>query len=263
MKKLVLSLSALVCAALMAEAPNTLTDAEKAEGWKLLWDGTSFNGWVAEKSGCKAPPKKGWTIKDGVLTVHPTSRIMKKGKWVKLTKAQAAQGGGGDLVTTKEYRDFELVLDFRLTEGANSGIKYFYNQNLFKGTCEEYQILDFGHPDYNRANPAGVQGTHRVSALYDLMATEDITKLIKPLGEWNTAKIVSKGTHVEHWLNGKKVLAYERGSKEFRELVAKSKYVKEQKKPDEHWGEAPTGRIKLQDHSDSQVSFRSIKIREL
>ena len=243
-------------------APNTLSDAEKAAGWQLLWDGQTLNGWVGERTGCKTAPTKGWKIENGVLTVLPHSRINEQGKWEKLPPEQAALGGGGDLVTVKDYKDFEFVCDFRLTKAANSGIKYFYNQSQFKGTCEEYQVLDPAHPDYDKPNPAGVGGTHRASALYDLMATDNAEKHIRPLGEWNTAKIVSKGNHVEHWLNGVKVLSYERGSAAFRALVAKSKYAKEAK-PGEFWGEAATGRIKIQDHGDSTVSFRNIKIREL
>ena len=245
--------------------PNTLSECEKAAGWKLLWDGRTFDGWVSEgslrKDGKGSAPTKGWKIENGVLTVLPRKAI-KDGKWVDLPKEQAALGGGGDLVTEKSFGDFELKVDFRLTKAANSGIKYFYDPKLFKGTCEEYQVLDPAHPDYDKPNPAGVGGTHRASALYDLMATDNAERLIRPLGEWNTAKIVSKGSHVEHWLNGVKVLSYERGSEEFRALVAKSKYAKEAK-PGERWGEIPVGRIKIQDHSDSTVSFRNIKIREL
>ncbi len=242
------------CLSVRAEAPNTLTDAEKAAGWQLLWDGKTLNGWVGEKNGCKTPPTKGWKIEDGVLTVLPRSGV--RGK--KLPKEQAALGGGGDLVTVKDYRDFELSVDFRLTKAANSGIKYFYNQKLFKGTCEEYQILHEAHPDSTKGRDGKCR---RVASLYDMIPA-NAEPYVKPLGEWNTAKIVSKGTHVEHWLNGRKVIEYERGSEEFRAIVAKSKYVKNQK-PGEHWGEAPTGRIKLQDHTDSTVSFRNIKIREL
>ncbi len=98
-----------------AAAPNTLTDEEKAAGWQLLWDGKTLNGWVGEKNGCKTPPTKGWKIEDGVLTVLPRSGV--RGK--KLPKEQAALGGGGDLVTVKDYRDFELSVDFRLTKAAN------------------------------------------------------------------------------------------------------------------------------------------------
>ena len=235
-------------------APNTLSAAEKAAGWQLLWDGKTLDGWVGEKNGCKTPPTKGWKIEDGVLTVLPRSGV--RGK--KLPKEQAALGGGGDLVTVKAFRDFELSVDFRLTKAANSGIKYFYNQKLFKGTCEEYQILHEAHPDSTKGRDGKCR---RVASLYDMIPA-NAEPYVKPLGEWNTAKIVSKGTHVEHWLNGHKVLEYERGSAAFRAIVAKSKYVKEQK-PGEHWGEVPTGHIKLQDHTDSTVSFRNIKIREL
>ena len=225
-----------------AAVPNTLSAAEKAAGWQLLWDGKTLDGWVGEK---------------GVLTVLPRKGI-NDGKWVDIPKEQAALGGGGDLVTAKDYRDFELSVDFRLTKAANSGIKYFYNKDKFKGTCEEYQILDEAHPDSTKGRDGKCR---RVASLYDMMPA-NAEPYVKPLGQWNTAKIVSKGTHVEHWLNGTKVLEYERGSAEFRAIVAQSKYAKEEK-PGEHWGEAPTGRIKLQDHSDSTVSFRNLKIREL
>ena len=245
------------CEAPAPAAPNTLTAAEKAAGWQLLWDGKTLDGWVGEKNGCKAPPEKGWKIEDGVLTVLPR-RGIKDGKWVDIPKEQAALGGGGDLVTVKEYRDFVLQLDFRLTKAANSGIKYFYNRDQFKGTCEEYQILDEAHPDSTKGRDGKCR---RVASLYDMMPA-NAEQYVKPLGEWNTARIVSKGTHVEHWLNGHKVLSYERGDAKFRKIVALSKYAKEQK-PGEHWGEAATGRIKLQDHGDSTVSFRNIKIREL
>ncbi len=238
--------------------PNTLTEAEKAAGWKLLWDGKTFDGWVGEKTGCTAPPKKGWKIEDGVLTVLPCSRINEKGKWEKLPPEQAALGDGGDLVTAKDYRDFALKIDFRLTKAANSGIKYFYDRKRFGGTCEEYQLLDSAHPDFSNGRDGKCR---RVASLYDMIPAH-AEKVVKPVGEWNTAMIVSKGNVVEHWLNGVKLITYERGSKAFRDIVAASKYVKAQK-PGEHWGETPAGRIKLQDHKDSTVSFRNIKIREL
>ena len=254
--------TALTVAAFAAQAEsdgaNTLTDAEKAAGWTLLWDGRTLDGWVGEKGGCKAPPTKGWKIEDGILTVLPTSRILPNGRHEKLPKAQAALGGGGDLVTKETFRDFELSIDFRLTAAANSGIKYFYNKDKFRGTCEEYQLLDPAHPDAAR----GRDGNRRVAALYDVMpSTAD--KVVKPAGEWNTARIVSKGSHVEHWLNGVKVLEYERGSELFREKVKRSKFKSFEKKDSGHWGEAPEGHIKLQDHTDSTVSFRNIKIRRL
>ena len=194
------------------------------------------------------------------IDISSQEKVVELMQWwhEKLPKAQAALGGGGDLVTKETFRDFELSIDFRLTAAANSGIKYFYNKDKFRGTCEEYQLLDPAHPDATR----GRDGNRRVAALYDVMpSTAD--KVVKPAGEWNTARIVSKGSHVEHWLNGVKVLEYERGSELFREKVKRSKFKSFEKKDSGHWGEAPEGHIKLQDHTDSTVSFRNIKIRRL
>ena len=240
---------------------NTLTEAERAEGWKLLWDGKTLDGWLAVKGGCKAPPEKGWVISAGTLTMRPVNGITDDGQWFPLPPEDQKLGGGGDIVTAKKYRDFAFKFDFRLTPRANSGVKYFYDENLNKGSCEEYQILEDGHPDSDK----GRDGNRRVAALYDVMpaAADDVKRTV---GEWNSGMVVAKGSHVEHWLNGKKVLEYERGSKEFRDLVAASKYkdwgVDADGKP-QPWGEVPEGRILLQDHSDSTVSFCNLKIREL
>jgi hypothetical protein len=239
-------------------APNTLSKAEQEEGWKLLWDGKTLNGWVGVKNNCKTPPEKGWKIEDGVLTVLPRSRIDENGKWVKLPKEQADLGGGGDICTEKEYKDFEFKIDFRLTKSANSGIKYFYNQNKNKGTTLEYQLLEPSHPDANK----GKNGNRRIASLYDLIPA-NADNLVKPCGEWNTAKIVSVGNRVEHYLNGVKVLGYKRKSSDFRMAVNASKYAKWGTEKDSRWGELETGRILIQDHSDSTVSFRNIKVREL
>lgn len=246
------------CAATcVSDVPNTLTAAERAEGWRLLWDGRTFDGWVSERGGCKVPPKKGWKIADGVLTVLPCKGI-KDGRWVDIPKEQAALGNGGDIVTVESFKDFALKVDFRLTEAANSGIKYFYDPAAFGGTCEEYQLLDAAHPDSTKGRDGMCR---RVASLYDMIPAH-AEKIVRPCGEWNTAMIVSKGAHVEHWLNGVKVFTYERGSAAFRKAVAVSKYAATEK-DGQHWGETPSGRIKLQDHSDSTVSFRNIKIKEL
>ena len=247
-----------------AATPNTLSDCERAAGWTLLWDGKTFAGWVSEgslrKDGKGVPPAKGWKIEDGVLTVLPRKGIDAEGKWYDLPKEQAALGGGGDLVTEASFKDFEFVCDFRLTKAANSGIKYFYDPKRFGGTCEEYQVLDAAHPDSTKGRDGKCR---RVASLYDMIPA-NAEKVVRPLGEWNTAKIVSKGAHVEHWLNGVKVLEYERGSEAFRAIVAQSKYKAEEKKQNgEPWGETPAGRIKLQDHNDSTVSFRNMKVRSL
>ena len=215
--------------------PNTLTDKEKTDGWKLLWDGKTGSGWKSIKA--EAFPEKGWDIKDGVLTV--------------LGKI------GGDILTVEKFSDFELKLEFKLTKAANSGIKYFLDEEAATvkktGLGLEYQILDdANHPDATK----GTAGNHTLGSLYDLI-TASADKPAKPVGEWNEARIVAKGKHVEHWLNGKKVVEFERGSPEYRELVAKSKY-----KNTKNFGEGAETPILLQDHNDP-VSYKNIKIRKL
>ena len=242
------------------EGANTLTAAEKAEGWTLAWDGKTLDGWLAVKSGCKAPPEKGWVIKDGTLTMRPVNGIA-DGKWFPLPPEDQKLGGGGDIVTARKYRDFAFKFDFRLTENANSGVKYFYDEKLNKGTCEEYQVLENGHPDSDK----GKDGNRKSASLYDILPAH-ADAILKGAGEWNTGMIVAKGTHVEHWLNGVKVLEYDRGTPAFKAAVKASKYadwgVAADGKPQD-WGEIPEGRILLQDHSDSTVSFCNLKVREL
>ncbi len=195
--------------------------------WKLLFDGKTGRGWRNVKNA--SFPEKGWVIDNGELTVVKSGR-------------------GGNIITTEQYGNFELSLEFRMTPGANSGIKYFVLPGTSLGL--EYQILDDeDHPDANQ----GVGGNRTLSSLYDLVPAEN--KNTKPVGEWNHAKILSRGSHVEHWLNGAKVVEYERGTQIFRALLAKSKY-----KDIQNFGLIPRGHILLQDHGDT-VSFRNIKIR--
>ena len=132
----------------ITQAPNAVTDAEKEEGWVLLFDGKNLpsDKWVGVKTGLASFPAKGWTVEDGCLTVHPEKAIV-DGKTVPLPENLRALGGGGDIVTKAKYSDFEFAFDFRLTKAGNSGVKYFYDEKLDKGTCEEYQILDNAHPD--------------------------------------------------------------------------------------------------------------------
>ncbi|GAA5481415.1 3-keto-disaccharide hydrolase [Haloferula sargassicola] len=229
-------------------APNTLTLRQKADGWRLLWDGRTSEGWRSAKS--DQFPAKGWEMKDGILTVLPSGG--------------GESGGGGDIITRERFKDFELQVDFRITEGANSGIKYYVQPNLGpidKVTGKpaktgsaiglEFQILDDArHPDAK----LGRNGNRTISSLYDLIPA-DADKKVNPVGEWNTARVVAKDGHVEHWLNGEKVVDYDRNSAAFRKLVKMSKY-----KDIPQFGEWQDGHILLQDHGN-KVSFRNIMIR--
>jgi hypothetical protein len=231
----------------LTSAPNSLSKQEKAEGWKLLWDGKTTRGWRSAKG--NDFPAKGWEVKDGILSV--------------VAGGGGESVGGGDIITRDRYSDFEIVADFKITPGANSGIKIFVQPNLdpITGTGAkaatgsaiglEFQILDDErHPDAK----LGKDGNRTLSSLYDLVPAT-ISKKPNPIGEWNTARILSRGKHVEHWLNGQKVLEYERGSASFKEHVAESKF-----KNIPGFGEWEDGHILLQDHGNA-VSFRNIKIR--
>jgi hypothetical protein len=237
----VLATAAANVAAAGGPAPNTLTDAEKQQGWRLLWDGHTTKGWRSAKG--PEFPKQGWEVQDGVLSVVETGGLESR--------------AGGDIVTEAVFAAFDLRVDFRLSPGANSGIKYYVDTDLNKGEGSaiglEYQLLDDArHPDAKM----GRNGDRTLASLYDLIpAAAD--KPTRPIGEWNEARVVSNGRHVEHWLNGRKVLEYERGSDAFRKLVAISKY-----KVWPSFGERPSGPILLQDHGN-RVSFRNVKIREL
>lgn len=233
-----------------ASAPNTLSAQEKAEGWKLLWDGSTTEGWRGAKS--EVFPAQSWNLHAGELTV--------------VTNGNGEAQAGGDIITKERYADFELVADFKTTPGCNSGIKIFVQPDLSpidKVTGKrvsigssiglEFQILDdVLHPD----GKLGRDGDRTIGSLYDLIpAPKD--KRVLPIGEWNHARILSRGQHVEFWLNGAKTVEFERGSAAFRAAVAQSKF-----KDIPGFGEWADGHILLQEHG-SNVSFRNIKIRIL
>ena len=218
---------------------NTLSDKEIKDGWKLLFDGKTSQGWMNAKS--KQFPSTGWEIKDGVLMVNPATKV---------------QGGGGDIVSTGKFRNFELTVDFNYAPGANSGIKYFVDterdNSQYSSIGCEYQILDDKlHPDAKE----GITGNRTLAGLYDLIAPKPKTD--NGPDKWNTATIIVKGNHVEHWLNGSMTLEYERGNLAWKDLVATSKF---RKIPG--FGENGEGRILLQDHGNV-VGFKNIKIKEI
>ena len=222
--------------------PNTLTDYEKANGWKLLFDGKSTTGWRSARS--QQFPAKGWQVNKGALNVLPS-----QGK---------ESAHGGDIVTKEKFSAFDLSFSFKLTPGANSGVKYFVTlaeQTEGSAIGLEYQVLDDSlHPDAK----LGIAGNRTLASLYDLIKADKQSRFIKPIGEWNWGRIVvHPDNRVEHFLNGIKVLEYVRGSEEYRKLVANSKY-----KVWQNFGEAKEGYILLQDHGDA-VSFMNIKIRNL
>lgn len=207
---------------------NELSPEEKNDGWTLLFDGGSLDGWRAFKT--ETPPA-GWQVNDGVLV---------------------RTGEGGDLMTARQYGDFMLDFDFKIAEGGNSGVMYRVTTDgerpYYSGP--EYQILD------NARHPDGKNGRDRFTgANYALNAPEKDSG--NPAGEWNNARIVVRGNHVEHWLNGEKVVTYEFNSPDWQQRVAASKF-----KAWPMYGKASRGYIVLQDHGN-RVEFRNVKIKEL
>ncbi|TAH22230.1 MAG: DUF1080 domain-containing protein [Cytophagales bacterium] len=217
-----------------AQEFNTLSKEEKKNGWKLLFDGKTLNGW---RNYLKKDVSPKWKIEDNALFI--------------------SEGGAGNLLTKKQYENFELSVEWKLAKGGNSGIMYrvwedpLYSQPYFTGI--EMQVLDdAGHPDAMR----GEQGTHRAGALYDMLPPTDFSA-VKPVGEWNTARLIVNNNHAEHWLNGKKIVEYDLSGEMWDRLVSDSKF--------NGWydfAKHPKGHIALQDHGD-KVWFRNLKIREL
>lgn len=209
---------------------GTLTKKEIKEGWLSLFDGKSLDGW--QKSNGQPFNGKGWIVENGVLSTD------------------TASGHGGDIVTTKQFGDFELSLEFKLEPGTNSGIKYALFKNTSLG-CEYQLIDDARHADAK----LGKNGNRTLAALYDVLPPSD--KKAKPVGEWNTVRIIKKGTHAEHWLNGKMVLSYDQASDVFKNAIAESKFKKEK-----GFAETSPSPILLQEHGDI-IHYRNIRIRNL
>lgn len=233
----------LVCAALalvaaaappatLAQAPaplNTLTPAERAAGWQLLFDGKSTEGWRGYR---RRNVPVGWQVVDGLL--------------------MRVADGAGDMITTREFADFELELDWNIAPNGNSGIFYrgIEGDAPIYETAPEMQVLDDA-----RFRPDGLSPLTSAGSVFGLYPTR--RGVVRPAGEWNHVRIVARGDHVEHWLNGVQVATYELGSPDWKRRVAASKF-----KAWPRFGTARSGVIGLQDHG-SWVAFRNIKLREL
>ena len=247
MKIINTTIVAAVCSLFMfacsKEAPvdNQLTRKEKKAGWQLLFDGESMDQWRRIYSG--DVPESRWHVENGCLIIEAL-------------KDRAS--GGRDLVTVREYGNFDFTFEFKLTQGANSGVKYFVDESMGNpvsgyGYGPEYQVID----DVQLAlSSEKIPPGCTIGGLYELIEAP-ATKKIKPIGEWNTGRIVSKDRHVEHWLNGDLMFSYVLGSDEFKALVQKSKFRNTQ-----GYGEKANGHILLQDHGD-KVSYKNLKIKEL
>lgn len=224
-----LAILALVASPMLAATPNSLTATEKSTGWKLLFDGKSLDGWRGYKTEAIGA---GWKVQDGTLT---------------LTAAKA-----GDIMTKAEFADFELAFEWKISSGGNSGVIYRVGlgESASYRTGPEYQVLD------NIDAKDNVEGNHLAGTLYDIGA-EAPRDLVKPVGEWNSSRLIVKGWKVEHWLNGKRVIALDLASPEGKAAIADSKFKDWPK-----FASLSKGHIALQDHGNV-VSFRSIKIREL
>jgi len=228
------------------EPANTLTDAERASGWRLLFDGRTLKGWRG--LGSDSVPTAHWKVERGAI------RKIASGNVPKLADGQPAQGG--DLMTVDTFGDFELRWEWKVTPGANSGVKYNVSEELSMAQAPnhaalgfEYQVLDDDrHVDGHLPN-------HRAGALYDLIAP-NAQKRLRPVDVWNASKVVFRGNHGEHWLNGAKIVEFDVGTPHMDSLLAVSKF-----RSIAGFATRRKGHIVLQDHGD-EVFFRNIKVRE-
>jgi len=227
--------------------PNTLTATERAQGWRLLFDGSTLNGWRG--LGYDSVPTAHWKVEGGTIRKIPNGEIPR------LPDGQPA--GGGDLMTIARYGDFELAWEWKIGKGGNSGVKYNVSEELSIRVAPnhaaigfEYQLLDDELAEDNKIP------SHRAGALYDLIPPGD-SKAVKPAGEWNSSRLLFQGNHAEHWLNGIKVVEFDLGTPRVDSLLRLSKYrnIKD-------FAVRKRGHIVLQDHGEA-IYFRSIKLREL
>jgi len=241
------SMGILVPAESVATFYNHLTPQEQQSGWRLLFDGKSFNGWRG--LGYDTVPTAHWKIENGTI------RKLADGDVPRMPDGQPA--AGGDLMTVDTFRDFELSWQWKISRAGNSGVKYNVSEDISMANAPnhaalgfEYQMLDDSLHEDNKVP------SHRAGALYDLIPPS-ANKVLAPVGEWNSSTIVFRGNHGEHWLNGKKVVEFELGTPRMDSLLAASKY-----RSIPNFAQKRAGHIVLQDHVD-EVFFRSIKIRSL
>ena len=213
-------------------AQNQLTAEEKRAGWVLLFDGKSLDGWRGYKQ--KDASTSRWSVVDGLLTA-----VKADGK---------DTHGARDIITTGTYDNFDLTWEWKIAEGGNSGLKYFVQEDMESAIGHEYQLIDDSrHPDAKI-------GPHRqTAALYDVLPAAN--RPTRPAGQFNSSRVVVNGKHVEHWLNGTRVLQYELESPELKKAIGASKF-----KDVARFGTLQKSHILLQDHGD-EVWFRNIKIR--
>ena len=231
-----------------AQAVSTLTKAEKSAGWRLLFDGKTFNGWRG--LGRDHVPYGLWIIENGLIKKVNTGDVKK------LPDGRPVEGG--DLMTIEAFENFELTFEWKINNAGNSGLKYNVSEEMaaqngskYSALGFEYQLLDDGADIYKgKLIPSQFSGS-----LYDLLPPKNV--VLKPIGEFNSSRILVDGNHVEHWLNGNKVVEYEFGSKELVEAFKVSKFSKIPGFPDKR-----KAHIVLQNHNDESW-FRNIKIREI
>jgi len=222
-----LALFTAVISAAIAQPINTLTDQEKQEGWKLLFDGTSLKGWHSYNT--TTAPAQGWKIEKGVLT-------------------HIKDGKGGDIVYEQEFDNFELSWEWSMPPRSNNGVKYFITKERNATIGHEYQMID---------DELVKDDSYSSCASFYLVVPPRADKKIKPWGEWNQSRVIVSGNHVEHWLNGEKVLQYQCGDPALLAQIAKTKF-----KNVKDFGYHVRGYILLTSHQD-EASYRNVKIREL